>query len=75
MFRPSCRLDRSDVDKTTRESPAHPLSARRVPFPFKNAELVPYRLAAVSYAAIFGIKDPKPKGLGLVGTDYSWLSS
>ncbi|KAJ7157616.1 major facilitator superfamily domain-containing protein [Mycena crocata] len=29
----------------------------------------------LSYAAIFGIKDAKPQGLGLVGTEYSWLSS
>ncbi|CAK5268117.1 unnamed protein product [Mycena citricolor] len=29
----------------------------------------------LSYAAIFGIKAAKPKGLGLVGTEYSWLSS
>lgn len=29
----------------------------------------------LSYAAIFGIKDPAPVGLGLHGTDYSLLSS
>ncbi|KAJ7111904.1 major facilitator superfamily domain-containing protein [Mycena epipterygia] len=29
----------------------------------------------LSYAAIFGIKDASPKGLGLAGTEYSWLSS
>ncbi|KAL7416059.1 major facilitator superfamily domain-containing protein [Mrakia frigida] len=29
----------------------------------------------LSYAAIFGIREPKPVGLNLQGTDYSWLSS